>query len=139
MGCLIPLSFLCGIVAGILIWRGGEMSKRTEEVEARLRGALEMERSLLEGDDRTGLGNDSLRDEPIQEKQRTHTAVQDFSNGVEHTPFDENGEHDIGLQDNPGDGKEASVGKTPETSEQLPQSSRRVSETSYHHEAYEKV
>ena len=115
------------------------MSKRTEEVEARLRGALEVERSLLEGDDRTGLGIDSLRDEPIQEKQRAHTAVQDLSNGIKHTSFDENGEHGIGLQDKPDDGKEASVRKTPEKSEQPPQSSRRDSGTSYHHEAYEKV
>ncbi|KIM20418.1 hypothetical protein M408DRAFT_82027 [Serendipita vermifera MAFF 305830] len=46
-GSLIPLSFLCGIAAGILIWKGGERSKKTEEVEQRLREALEAEKGVL--------------------------------------------------------------------------------------------
>jgi len=97
-----------------------------------------MERSLLEGDDRTGLGIDSVQDEPIPEKQEAHTAVREPSNGAKHTSFGENGERGIGLQDGPGDGEEALASK----SEQLPQSSQRISGThhpSYHHEAYEKV
>ena len=166
MGCLIPLSFICGIFAGILIWRGGEMSKRTEEVEARLRGALENERrSVREGDDRTGLGSNSVRDdEPIREKQKAHTAVQDPSNGVKRASFDANREHGIGLQDKPGDSEEGACERStditdviedrpcgglnsedrlpPGKSEQLPQTSRRVSGTfhpSYHHETFKEV
>ncbi|KXN86435.1 UPF0648 protein C3H5.09c [Leucoagaricus sp. SymC.cos] len=37
---LIPASFLCGIGAAILIWRGGEKTKRVEEIGQRLRDAL---------------------------------------------------------------------------------------------------
>jgi hypothetical protein len=34
---------MCGITAAILIWRGGQKTKRTKEVEERLRAALEVE------------------------------------------------------------------------------------------------
>ncbi|KAF8525324.1 hypothetical protein JB92DRAFT_1319962 [Gautieria morchelliformis] len=42
-GTLIPASFLCGIIAAILIWRGGQKTKRTKAVEETLRTALEAE------------------------------------------------------------------------------------------------
>jgi len=42
-GCLIPLSFLCGILSAIFIWKGGQKTKRTKEVEERLRFALTMD------------------------------------------------------------------------------------------------
>ncbi|KAJ1308411.1 hypothetical protein OPQ81_004116 [Rhizoctonia solani] len=42
-GTLIPASFLCGIAAGVLIWRGGNQTKKVQEVEQRLRDALDME------------------------------------------------------------------------------------------------
>lgn len=42
-GTLIPASFLCGIGAAILIWRGGNQTKKIKEVEQRLREALDME------------------------------------------------------------------------------------------------
>ncbi|KAI0251281.1 hypothetical protein BJV78DRAFT_1282565 [Lactifluus subvellereus] len=42
-GLLIPAAFSCGIASGILIWRGGKRTKRTERVEERLRRVLEME------------------------------------------------------------------------------------------------
>ena len=42
-GTLIPASFLCGIGAAVLIWRGGEKTKRVEEVRQRLRSALASE------------------------------------------------------------------------------------------------
>lgn len=42
-GILIPASFLCGIIAAIFIWRGGQKTKRTKEVEERLRLALAMD------------------------------------------------------------------------------------------------
>ncbi|KAF8592432.1 hypothetical protein K439DRAFT_1378530 [Ramaria rubella] len=42
-GTLIPFSFLCGITASVLIWRGGQKTKRTKAVEERLRAALEAE------------------------------------------------------------------------------------------------
>ena len=47
-GSLIGLSFICGIAAAVLIWKGGEASKKTEEVEKRLREALEQEKNVLE-------------------------------------------------------------------------------------------
>jgi hypothetical protein len=40
---LIPLAFGCGITSGVLIWRGGKKTKRTERVEERLRRVLEMD------------------------------------------------------------------------------------------------
>ncbi|CAK9781702.1 hypothetical protein CC85DRAFT_324772 [Cutaneotrichosporon oleaginosum] len=39
-GSLIPLSFLCGIGAGVLIWQGGKRTKKTAAVEDKLRKAL---------------------------------------------------------------------------------------------------
>jgi hypothetical protein len=42
---LILFAFSCGIVSGILIWRGGKKTKRTERVEERLRRVLEMDES----------------------------------------------------------------------------------------------
>ena len=41
-GSLIPLSFLCGIASAILIWRGGQKTKRTKEVRDKLRKVLMM-------------------------------------------------------------------------------------------------
>lgn len=101
MGILIPFSFLCGIVAGILIWRGGELSKRTEEVEARLRGALEKERrNTLEDHDRTSLGIDNERgDDPTREKQTAHTGVRGSSDGgVKGVSFDFNTTRENGAE-----------------------------------------
>jgi hypothetical protein len=40
---LILFAFGCGIVSGIMIWRGGKKTKRTERVEERLRRVLEMD------------------------------------------------------------------------------------------------
>ncbi|TEB35642.1 hypothetical protein FA13DRAFT_1788259 [Coprinellus micaceus] len=42
-GILIPAGFLCGIGAAVVIWRGGERTKRVEEVRERLRAALAAE------------------------------------------------------------------------------------------------
>jgi hypothetical protein len=166
MGCLIPLSFICGIVAGVLIWRGGEMSKRTEEVETRLRGALEKEGIPLERDDRASLSITSVQDsEPAREKKTAHTAVQGPPNGVNNTSFDGNKDHDTGLQGKAGDGGEELASEVPtiqpslktvcaeastpdvledrlpsRKTERLHESSRRVSGThhpSYRHAAYE--
>ncbi|KAF5333456.1 hypothetical protein D9611_002429 [Ephemerocybe angulata] len=39
-GILIPAGFISGIAAAVLIWRGGERTKRVEEVRERLRAAL---------------------------------------------------------------------------------------------------
>jgi len=47
-GILIPAGFLCGIGAGVLIWRGGAKTKRVEQVRERLRAAL-AERSIPVG------------------------------------------------------------------------------------------
>jgi hypothetical protein len=44
-GLLIPLAFGCGICSGVLIWKGGKKTKRTERVEERLRRVLEMDES----------------------------------------------------------------------------------------------
>lgn len=40
---LILFAFTCGIVSGVMIWRGGKKTKRTERVEERLRRVLEMD------------------------------------------------------------------------------------------------
>ena len=42
---LILFAFTCGIVSGVLIWRGSKKTKRTERVEERLRRVLEMDES----------------------------------------------------------------------------------------------
>lgn len=39
-GCLIPLSFLCGIGAAYVVWKGGQKTKKTEQVKDKLRSAL---------------------------------------------------------------------------------------------------
>lgn len=39
-GCLIPASFICGIAAGVTIARGTNKTKKTAQVEDRLRKAL---------------------------------------------------------------------------------------------------
>jgi len=39
-GVLIPATFLCGIAAGVLIWRGSEKTKRVEEVRQKLLAVL---------------------------------------------------------------------------------------------------
>lgn len=39
-GCLIPLGFLCAIGAGVIVWKGGQKTKKVEKVEEKLRGAL---------------------------------------------------------------------------------------------------
>jgi hypothetical protein len=41
-GCLIPASFLCGIAAAVLIFKGTARSKKTAEVEKKLRDGLGM-------------------------------------------------------------------------------------------------
>ncbi|KAG1755596.1 hypothetical protein EDB19DRAFT_1842996 [Suillus lakei] len=43
-GTLIPASFLCGIISAILIWRGGQLTRRTEKIENTLRTALATEK-----------------------------------------------------------------------------------------------
>lgn len=40
---LILFAFSCGITSGVLIWRGGKKTKRTERVEERLRRVLQMD------------------------------------------------------------------------------------------------
>jgi len=42
-GTLIPLSFLCGIAAAVMIWKGGNKTKKKKQVEAKLREALGMD------------------------------------------------------------------------------------------------
>ncbi|KII95087.1 hypothetical protein PLICRDRAFT_33917 [Plicaturopsis crispa FD-325 SS-3] len=42
-GSLIPLSFLCGIASAVCMWRGGAKTKRTKEVQERLRECLAQE------------------------------------------------------------------------------------------------
>ncbi|OAX44552.1 hypothetical protein K503DRAFT_305794 [Rhizopogon vinicolor AM-OR11-026] len=48
-GTLIPASFLCGIISGVLIWRGGQRTRRTEKIEQILRMALAMEKKEKQG------------------------------------------------------------------------------------------
>lgn len=46
-GSLIPLGFISGIGAAVLIWKGGERCKKTKEVEEHLRAALAQEKAVL--------------------------------------------------------------------------------------------
>jgi hypothetical protein len=48
-GCLIPLSFLCGIFAGVIVWKGGQRTKKVAEVEEKLKDALGIEEIPEEG------------------------------------------------------------------------------------------
>ncbi|KAJ7498809.1 hypothetical protein FB451DRAFT_11090 [Mycena latifolia] len=48
-GCLIPLSFLCGILSAVFIAVGGNHTKRIEKVKERLRAALAMEHPATYG------------------------------------------------------------------------------------------
>lgn len=48
-GLLIGLTFVCGFVSAGLIWHGGQKTKRTREVEDRLRKALALENSGTAG------------------------------------------------------------------------------------------
>lgn len=54
-GILIPASFLCGIIAAVFIARGGHKTKKTAEVEDRLRKALAQGRSSRAGDEPNGV------------------------------------------------------------------------------------
>ncbi|KDR83644.1 hypothetical protein GALMADRAFT_56550 [Galerina marginata CBS 339.88] len=48
-GILIPGSFLCGIGAAVMIWRGGERTKRVDEVREKLRAALSEKQPRIDG------------------------------------------------------------------------------------------
>lgn len=41
---LIPASFLCGIISAVLIWRGGQLTRRTKKIENTLRTALALDK-----------------------------------------------------------------------------------------------
>lgn len=49
-GTLIPLSFLCGIGAAVLIWQGGVRTKKTAEVQGKLSAALGVDIDVGDGD-----------------------------------------------------------------------------------------
>lgn len=57
-GTLIPLSFLCGIGAAVFIAHGGKKTKRTREIEDKLRAVLAMERPR-----RSQQGNSNLTED----------------------------------------------------------------------------
>ncbi|CAE6404563.1 unnamed protein product [Rhizoctonia solani] len=83
-GTLIPASFLCGIAAGVLIWRGGNQTKKVKEVEQRLREALDLESQGI------GIaGYTSAHDQPTGEEFAVITRPGepvDCSNGVPTNP-----------------------------------------------------
>jgi len=81
-GTLIPASFLCGITAGVLIWRGGENSKRVEKVRSRLRAALAEKHPLDRplGQHHTGNSGPEVVSQTvmvtnIREKDTSHSAI----------------------------------------------------------------
>ncbi|KAJ7129559.1 hypothetical protein C8R44DRAFT_872815 [Mycena epipterygia] len=53
-GCLIPASFLCGILSAVFIAIGGNHTKRIERVKERLRAALAMEHPAQYGTESDG-------------------------------------------------------------------------------------
>ncbi|KAF8974464.1 hypothetical protein BDZ97DRAFT_25191 [Flammula alnicola] len=80
-GVLIPASFLCGIGAGVMIWKVGEKTKRVEEVRERLRAALtdrppprdgQLTQSLSRNP-RTQMNSESMVLRDTSEKSRNQT------------------------------------------------------------------
>ncbi|KAH8999236.1 hypothetical protein EDB92DRAFT_1833147 [Lactarius akahatsu] len=67
-GLLIPLALGCGIASGVLIWRGGKKTKRTERVEERLRRVLQMDES------QQAIGTDGMMAKLQGEKPVEHPA-----------------------------------------------------------------
>ena len=95
---LIPLAFGCGITSGVLIWRGGKKTKRTERVEERLRRVLEMDElehalapdsvlaKLQDAITRRTIGNkaaDKSRSEPGEKQVESNPSV---PNGTRNHP-----------------------------------------------------
>jgi len=81
-GTLIPASFLCGITAAVLIWRGGERSKRVEEVRSRLRATLAEKHPLhtnlgqnLTSTSRFEVDSQTAMLTNIREKDTNHSAI----------------------------------------------------------------
>jgi len=56
-GILIPASFLCGILSAVFIWHGCQKTRRTEEVQDRLRAALTTDDEFINP---TGTGPENI-------------------------------------------------------------------------------
>ncbi|KAE8224583.1 hypothetical protein CF319_g2541 [Tilletia indica] len=80
-GSLIPFSFLCGIGAGVLIARGSKKTKKTDEVEERLRAAFaERERKYLERKKRLA---EDLSDDEEEDGDEDDTSADGDEDGSE--------------------------------------------------------
>ncbi|KAE8272017.1 hypothetical protein A4X09_0g321 [Tilletia walkeri] len=80
-GSLIPFSFLCGIGAGVLIARGSKKTKKTDEVEERLRAAFaERERKYLERKKRLA---EELSDDEEEDGDEDDTSADGDEDGSE--------------------------------------------------------
>ncbi|CUA70390.1 hypothetical protein RSOLAG22IIIB_00750 [Rhizoctonia solani] len=85
-GTLIPASFLCGIAAGVLIWRGGNQTKKVKEVEERLREALDIESRGV------GIGGyTSAHDQPTGEEFAVITRPAEPATSPSHAPTSPSG------------------------------------------------
>ena len=82
---LILFAFSCGIVSGVLIWRGGKKTKRTERVEERLRRVLEMDESqhALPPDSVLAKLQDAITRRTTGNKERESTADRNRSGSSE--------------------------------------------------------
>ena len=78
---LITFSFLCGIFAAVFIWRGGKKTKRVQEVEKRLRAALEgvdhqESRRITEKAENEPVVEEIMLVPPIKQKDETPSRTQ---------------------------------------------------------------
>ncbi|TBU45037.1 golgi-body localization protein domain-containing protein [Dichomitus squalens] len=79
-GTTLPLSFLAGIAAGVLIYWGGRKTRRTQQVEDRLRLALDMETDAKSHrEERSGSASLSATEEGVQQPPRALEGAQTSS------------------------------------------------------------
>ncbi|KAG1752692.1 uncharacterized protein EDB91DRAFT_1195701 [Suillus paluster] len=90
-GTLVPASFLCGIIAAVLIWRGGQLTRRTEKIERTLRTALAIEKNQKHSPLHVSTENISANspDTPLRQTSVTGTNDLDVSS-EHHDPDDSN-------------------------------------------------
>lgn len=79
---------MCGILSAIFIWKGGQKTKRTKEVEERLRLALAMDR----GDDAFSSGRRTPTQEHGQGPQKDYQIVVEPPNDSGKQRIESNGD-----------------------------------------------
>lgn len=94
-GCLIPASFLCGIAAAVIVWRGGQKTKKVEEVEEKLKGALGIEE--VDGEDADEDDEDGKPGQNDEARHGSPRAVEDGEKTAAAADDDERAPAAVGL------------------------------------------